>query len=219
MSIMLNDLPPSPVPTHFPAPANDPKAATQDELRRLELRLWDELAHAADTRGHAWRHCALATVDEEGLPHVRTVVLREVDAAAHTLCFFTDARASKVNHLARQPRAALAMWSHALGWQLRLSLHCEVQQDGLAVSSRWARVRLTPAAHDYLAAHPPGSHLGPEVRLGDMPALVPHADRHTRDYFAVVSAQVLAIDWLSVSPGPPQRARFTPGEPARWLQP
>ncbi len=100
----------------------------------------------------------LATLDGD-TPDLRSVMLREVDAPARTLMFFTDARSSKVAQIAAQPQATLLAWSSALGWQLRLRVRLDVQTSGLAVSSRWARLKLSPAAQDYLSPLPPGAPL------------------------------------------------------------
>ena len=54
-----------------------------------------------------------------------------------------------------------------------------VEDDGLEVSSRWARVKMSPSAQDYLAALPPGTPLSRYT-----------PERGTREHFAVIVAQV-----------------------------
>lgn len=184
------------------APLSAPLSAT------LHQQLWRELAVAADQRGHPWRTPSLATVSPEGLPDARTVVLREVDPDQERLIFFTDARSPKVGQLKAQPRAVLVMWSAELGWQLRIQVACRVEASGLAVSSRWARLRSTPAAQDYLAPLPPGS-----------PADAPPSGLAAREHFAVVQAQVLEMDWLELAATGHRRARLSAGQPPVWLQP
>jgi hypothetical protein len=78
---------------------------------------------------------------------------------------------------------------------------------GADVSSRWAQVRLTAAAADYLSGHAPGSELSP---------LVP--ERATREHFAVVTARVLSLDWMELHPDGHRRAVFEPSH-ATWVQP
>jgi hypothetical protein len=113
-----------------------------------------------------------------------------------------------VTQIARAPLGTLLAWSRGLSWQLRLSVRLQVQTAGLDVSSRWARLKLTPAAQDYLAPLPPGSALA-------RPA---EPERASRSHFAVVSAEVQAIDWLELHADGHRRAAFgTDG--ASWLQP
>ena len=188
------------VPVSVPSAA--PLSAT------LHQQLWRELALAAELRGHPWRTPSLATVSPDGLPDARTVVLREVDPDQEHLVFFTDARSPKVGQLRAQPRGVLVMWSPELSWQLRIQVECRVEASGLAVSSRWARLRSTPAAQDYLAPLPPGS-----------PTDAAPSGLAAREHFAVVQAQVLEMDWLELGDTGHRRARLMAGQPPVWLQP
>ena len=136
--------------------------------------------------------------------------LREVDPLAKTLCVFTDQRSPKVAQLLSHPLGTLVMWSAPLGWQLRCRVRLALEDDGLAVSSRWAHVKLSPAAQDYLSPEPPGAPLASSA-----------APSHTavaRTNFAVIVAQVLSIDWLELHPEGHRRAQFDAAG-ARWLQP
>ena len=149
----------------------------------------------------------LATATYDGAD-ARTVILREVDGDARVLRIFTDERAGKVAQLMSHPCGTVVMWSPALGWQLRCRVRLTVQSQGLAATSRWALVKLSPSAQDYLSALPPGAPLqGDELTL---PSPQPH--------FAIVEAKVLAIDWLELHRDGHRRAVFD-GEGARWVQP
>ena len=178
-----------------------------DSLTLIENSLWQQLQLAAQQRDHEWRTMALATVQDDEA-QARSVVLREVDAAARELIFFTDARSAKVAQMQAQPVGTLLCWSKDLGWQLRLRVALQVQTSGLNVSSRWARLKLTPAAQDYLSPLPPGTPVAERYE----------PERATRDHFAVVMARVQAVDWLELHADGHRRARFD-GEGAQWLQP
>jgi len=177
------------------------------ELAEIHQRIWAELERAAAERGRPWRTPVLATAGGEAGCDARTIVLREVDATAHELVFFTDARSPKVGQIGHHPQAIMVAWSPDLGWQLRMTVRLAVETSGLAVSSRWARLKMTPAAQDYLSPLPPGAplaHLSPE--------------RGSREHFAVVTAQVERIDWLDLADTGQRRAVFD-AQGARWVQP
>ena len=178
-----------------------------DSLTLIQTELWQQLELAARQREHEWRTMALATV-EHGEAQVRSMLLREVDVAAHELVFFTDSRAPKVPQLRALPIATLLCWSSRLGWQLRLRVQLDVDASGLQASSRWARLKLTPAAQDYLSPLPPGSPVAQHYE----------PQRASREHFAVVTAKVLSLDWLELHADGHRRARFGPGS-AQWLQP
>ncbi|OYU65235.1 MAG: pyridoxamine 5'-phosphate oxidase [Burkholderiales bacterium PBB5] len=172
--------------------------------------VWQELARAAHDKHHEWRTPVLATADADGLPEARTVVLREVQPAHRQLLMYSDARAAKVAQLRARPQAALVMWSRALGWQLRLRLQVAVHDDGLAVTSRWATLRASPAARDYLSPLPPGAPVGDEP---------PSPTGAERGHFALLEAQVLAIDWLELHRSGHRRAVFVGEAPGVWINP
>lgn len=178
-----------------------------DSLDAIESRCWDELVRAA-TRGqrHPWRQMVLATTDGEAAD-ARTIVLREVHRDARTLVLYTDARSPKVAQIQAHAGGTLVAWSDELAWQLRLRVQLSVDIGGLAALSRWARLKLTPSARDYLSPLAPGTVIGtPAPAAGD------------RDHFAVVTAAVTAIDWLELRAEGHRRAAFD-GNGRRWLQP
>ena len=181
--------------------------ARLDSLSAIEAALWRELQAAPRDRQHPWRTPVLGTTDGE-VGDARTVVLRDADAAQGSLLVYSDARAGKVAQIALHPRGTLVMWSEALGWQLRVRVQIDVITDGLELSSRWAQLKLTPAAHDYLSALAPGSPL--DTALGS---------RGDRAHFALLEAHVLSIDWLELHAQGHRRARFSNDTTARWLQP
>ena len=181
-------------------------SARLESLDAIEAALWRELAAAPRDRSHPWRTPVLATTDGRS-GDARTVIVREADVAARTLLLYTDARSPKAAQIAAYPLGTLVLWSPALSWQLRLRARLELQTEGLAASSHWARLKLAPGAQDYLSALPPGSPLDGAVGA-----------RGERTHFALVEAQVQAVDWLELHAQGHRRACFGP-DGARWLQP
>lgn len=181
--------------------------ARLESLEAIEDALWRGLEAAPQDREHPWRLPVLATTDGTGAD-ARMVVLRAAERASGELLLYTDARAGKVAQAAHHPLGTLVFWSPVLEWQLRLRVHLSVATDGLAVSSAWARLRHSASAREYLSPLAPGSP------LEGTPA--GHAERA---HFAIVSAQVSAVDWLELDEQGHRRARFAVGEAARWLQP
>ncbi len=183
------------------------------ELGAVHTALWQELTRAPHDKHHEWRTPVLATVDEDGqAADARTVVLREVDAAAATVMVFSDARAGKLAQLQAHPVGTLVFWSKRLGWQLRLRVRLHAQTEGLAVSSRWARLKLSPAAQDYLSPLAPGAALDAAAVPSGPPGPV------ERGHFALLLAQVQSTDWLELHRDGHRRARFD-DTGARWLVP
>jgi pyridoxamine 5'-phosphate oxidase len=182
-------------------------SARLESLQAIEAELWRELQAAPRDKLHPWRTPVLATTDGQ-VGDARTVILRESDHAQARLLVYTDARAGKVAQIGEHPLGTLVMWSPAMGWQLRLRVHLQTVTDGLELSSRWARLKLSPAANDYLSPQAPGTPL--EHALDT---------RGDRAHFALLQAQVLSIDWLELHVQGHRRARFGNHTTPCWLQP
>ncbi|MFO1326927.1 MAG: pyridoxamine 5'-phosphate oxidase [Rubrivivax sp.] len=177
-----------------------------EDLDAIERALWSELARAPRERAHGWRVGVLATTDGQSAD-ARSIVLRDVSPAERTLVFYADSRSPKVRQIEAYPAGTIVLWSGALSWQLRLRVRLVVETAGLAVSSRWARLKMSPGAQDYLSPLPPGSALES-----------PLPERGSREFFGVVTASIEAVDWLELHADGHRRAAFD-ADGARWLVP
>lgn len=126
------------------------------DLAEAERLLWQKLARATKDRRSPWHTPALATVDAEGAPQVRTLVLRAADRGAGLLRLHSDARAGKVRDVGREPRVQLIFYDKAARLQLRLSGLARVEQAGAAADSAWGAATLF-ARRCYLAPVAPGA--------------------------------------------------------------
>jgi len=178
-----------------------------DDIRR---KIWKELGRASKDRHHAWRYPVLATMGRDGAANARTVVLRNVDASRQTLSIYTDARSPKAGELAKNSNATFVFWSARLNWQLRVRVTAHVDTESPEVQVLWHNIRNSAAAADYVGASAPGSPYTGELG-GD-------AAPDGTNYFALVSASVLEIDWLELGRSGHRRARLLPAS-WQWLTP
>lgn len=185
-----------------------------NELRTphdIRQQIWKELGRASKDRHHAWRYPVLATVGHDGAANARTIVLRSADAARQTLCFYTDARSPKVGELGQRPHALFVFWSARLKWQLRVKAAVFIDTNGPKVQALWQQVRQSAAAVDYLGPAAPGSPCPPASSgVAAVAADVSH--------FALVSANVLELDWLELGRSGHRRARLL-ADTWQWLTP
>lgn len=178
---------------------------TPAEIRQ---RIWVELGRATQDRHHAWRTPVLATTSGDGLPHARTVVLREADATACCLRFYTDGRSAKIAQLVGRPDALLVFWSKRLNWQLRVHARVTAHATGPVLDSAWARVSQSAAAGDYLSPCAPGTVVS---------AVTPTASTSAH-HLVVLSADVHEIDWLELARSGHRRAALR-ADTWDWLTP
>ena len=157
----------------------------------IRHQIWKELGRASQDRHHEWRTPVLASTGQDGFVNARTVVLREANAIAGQLEFYTDTRSPKVAELLEQPIAALVFWSARLNWQLRVRAQFSVTTSGPRVEALWQRVKQSASANDYLSPTAPGTAL-PAVN-------VPADTLGQTANFTVLSAQVFEMNWLELS--------------------
>ena len=181
----------------------------------IRPQIWKELGRASLDRHHEWRTPVLASADADGLPDARTVVLRQVDAVAGQLTFYTDNRSPKVAQLQAQASAVLVFWSARLSWQLRVRVACSVITSGPEVEALWQGVKQSAAAGDYLSPLPPGAVLPPSSGPADAAKANAPAPTHS---FALLRAQVLQMDWLALSRDGHRRAQLS-ANTWEWLTP
>lgn len=141
---------------------------------------------------------SVATIDAEGRPSQRVMVLRGVDWDTRTLRFHTDARGAKVAEVAAHPAVSVLSYDAQAKVQLRLRGQARVAT-GPEIDALWQ------ATHNYgrrcyLVDPPPGSVVPqgsnglPDWAQGIEPSdaqLVP-----ARANFAVFFVQFDEIEWL-----------------------
>ncbi|MEO1205627.1 MAG: pyridoxamine 5'-phosphate oxidase [Pseudomonadota bacterium] len=97
----------------------DPFAAGADPFDVFDS--W--MAEAGDSEINDANAMALATVDADGLPNVRTVLLKGLDGAAHPsrgFVFYTNVESQKGRELLASRKAALLFHWKSLGRQVRV---------------------------------------------------------------------------------------------------
>ncbi len=106
------------------------------------FREWLQDAHEQEVNDPT--AVALATVDEDGMPDVRMVLLKDVDERGFT--FYTNFQSQKGTELQANPKAAMCFHWKSLRRQVRIRGNVEVVSDA--------------EADAYYASRPRGSRIG-----------------------------------------------------------
>ncbi|MEM7754418.1 MAG: pyridoxamine 5'-phosphate oxidase family protein [Planctomycetota bacterium] len=206
-------------------PPNPPLSMPNTTQQSTPPDLWAHLVRGKADRKHPYHQPALATTDTEGYPSVRTVVLRKADPDSGVLHAHTDARASKVAHIAQTPIAAWHFYDPGQRLQIRATGPTQVLTDDPIADQAWQDTRLF-SRRCYLAPHTPGSETqDPDPNLPpDLISTNPQAERSEegRANFAVVRTTVHTLEWLTLASTGHTRGVFTRSGDDwhhRWLAP
>jgi pyridoxamine 5'-phosphate oxidase len=186
---------------------------------------WALLAEGARNRRSPVHVPVVASIDRDGLPTQRVLVLRAAEREEARLRFHTDARSAKVAELTDGATVHVLAYHPDEKLQLRLSGTARVLRHGAEVDAIWA-TSTRFARRCYLAEAAPGSTLDApgsglpmwvEGREPDEVELVP-----ARVNFAVLMVDVARIDWLHLANSGHRRAMFERHANAwsgRWVVP
>ena len=117
-----------------------PLLGCYDDLEGSCAHAWALLARGVKDRHSPFHTPGLATVSPEGLPEIRTVVLRGCDPQTRNLRFHTDTRSAKIADMQKQPQAALHFYDPGGKIQLRVRARLELLT-GEAYTSAWDKTR------------------------------------------------------------------------------
>lgn len=172
-----------------------------------------ELTAATASARHPLHLATLATIDADGGPQARTVVLRHVDAMRCEIRFHTDIRSPKVSAMRCDPRVALHWYDQAMRVQVRIPAVATIHHGDAIAADAWSRSAAMSRAC-YAAMD------GPSTRLAEFPS-APTAPTDGDDTgllaFAVIACRFDAVDVLCLHAVGHQRVRLHVAQsPVTW---
>lgn len=162
-------------------------------------QIWADWGRGVADRRSPFRTPTVATIDAQGRPQARTVVLRGADLATRTLTFHTDLRSPKVASLRSRPHLAWHFYDARRKVQLRVQAEATLWTEGPHADAGWERCS-DFGKRTYAVLPGPGTPSG--TPTSGLPAsaaggqLTPAQRTEARANFAVVRTEVSFIDWL-----------------------
>ncbi|NQY99085.1 MAG: pyridoxamine 5'-phosphate oxidase family protein [Bdellovibrionales bacterium] len=197
-------------------------------MTEIELiqKIKTELAKSLAKRQHGFRTMQVGTVDQNGLPQVRSVVFRDYNFERGELVFHTDNRSGKVSQMFHNSNLALHMWDERSKLQLRWSGIATLHQEGEMFESHWKKS--TPGSLKvYLAESAPGTKS--EVASHNLPNRVLKKKELTKDEvepgkanFCVVQVAAHSLEILHLGKAGHLRALLTQVDSQwslSWIEP
>lgn len=163
----------------------------------LLLKQWIE--DAARTEPCYADAAQLATVDAEGMPNVRTVLIREYGADG--LVFYTNCRSAKGRELLATRKGALLFYWKSLSRQIRLRGPVDPVDDETADAYFASRPRLSRiGAHASRQSEPMESRKALEMRVREFEALYADADVPRPSYWSGFRLTPVCIEFWQEGP-------------------
>jgi pyridoxine/pyridoxamine 5'-phosphate oxidase len=183
----------------------------KDTLADLIEQSWQQLGRGGADAKDAYHTPTFITMDAEGYPAARTVILRQVIRSERVLLCHSDKRAAKVAQLQRNPRSVWHLWHPKRRLQLRLQGEAMVHHDDALAHEEWKRLG-DSSRLNYSPTRTPGEAV--DTRATAQAAYTTHdqlAQVDTdawRANFCVIRSQVHAFEYLMLSREGHRRARF-----------
>ena len=196
-----------------------PLPAFYDDLDASLAEAWRLLEDGPRLRRNAFHMPALATVDAQGHPQVRTVVLREADRVGGTLRFHCDRRSRKAAEISTSARAALHGYDSDAKVQIRVTGRAVLHTGDALADDAWAG-SMAMSRVCYGTDPAPGTLLpaGEAYALPDTDAAIALG----RPHFAAVVIRAETLDFLYLDRRGHRRAAWTrdgAGWSGAWLAP
>lgn len=190
-----------------------------DDLDETLVEAWRLLEEGVTDRHSPCHTPSIATLDAEGLPSLRTVVLRAVDPPTRSLRFHTDARSSKVAEIEAQSRVALHAYHPLRKIQLRLTGLASLHREDDVARAAWEASRYFSRLC-YGVAPGPGTAIAEawDWQQGEDGS----AEAASFAHFCAVVVQIDTLEWLYLAARGHRRARFdwrTGALSETWLVP
>ena len=163
--------------------------------------LSEQFTDAAASARHPLHLFSLATIDEKGNPHIRTVVLRKFQALNRIIFFHTDVRSPKTNHIRTHNNVSLHWYSASERLQIRIAAQATIHQNNNVAEDAWLASKPMSRAC-YTSTYPPGT---PIKTFPSAPFVPMETDRSGMNAFAVVACHFKNIELLSLHASGHQR--------------
>ena len=94
---------------------------------------WSQIARGKVDKKSPARHPTFVTLNSDGFPKARTLVMRRSDRKNNEIEFHTDTTSSKMFELDGDPRAGIHIWLPKVQLQIQMSVEVEVKVGDITI--------------------------------------------------------------------------------------
>lgn len=183
-----------------------------DNLDSILDDIWIRWGRGSVDRRSAFHTPMVASVDADGAPDQRVMVLRKADRDTGVLRFHTDIRSTKAAQFGATPVASVVGYDAGAKIQLRARGTADLVATGPIADSAWATTSAS-GRRSYMTTLAPGS-ISSDAASGlptSLETMVPSPDESetARVNFAIVPITLDRLEWLHLASKGHRRAAFT----------
>ena len=164
-----------------------------NDLAKTLGEAWRLLESGASDRRSPFHTPALGTIDSDGCPSVRTVVLRAADRNQRLLRFHTDIRSAKCREIAVSPNVSVHFYDAGSKIQLRVRGVARVHCSDVMATSAWEETRPFSRVC-YTVQSAPGTRLRDPRKIERVRN--DEAMETGRANFAAIHVSISTLEWL-----------------------
>lgn len=183
-----------------------------DNLENILNDIWTRWGRGSADRRSAFHTPIVASINADGAPEQRVMVLRKVDRDAGALRFHTDIRSNKAGHFGATPVASIIGYDASAKIQIRARGTAALVAAGPLADAAWATTSAS-GRRSYMTTLAPGG-ISRDATSG-LPAsyetTVPSLDESeaARINFAIIPITLDRLEWLHLASSGHRRAVFT----------
>lgn len=180
-------------------------------LENLEQECWTKIYQGSQHTKDPFHQPAFGTVGN-GMPCVRTVVLRKAFHETATLHVHTDVRSRKFNEIIQNPQVSFLFYNFENRIQIRVNAKATLHTDDDVAEKAWAETGLNSRKTYMITQAPSSVTMAPSNGLEEkFISNDPSQDESQsgRENFCLVVAKVHTMDWLWLNSKGHRRAIFS----------
>lgn len=179
-------------------------------LLHVEEQCWQMLEHGVANRRSAMHQAVIATI-QEGIPVMRTVVLRRAETAAKALYLHTDIRSKKMQELHDNPSLSWLLYDPSMRSQIRLAGNVIIHHQDECAAAHWQKTGHHSRRYYMTGQGPSQEVMAPETGLDERLTAFDYTLEESEkgfDHFVVVESRIHWMEWYFTHSSGNRRASF-----------
>ena len=177
-------------------------------LKNIHSQVWEDFKDGVKNTKSSFHFPVISTIDKDGFPSSRTVVLRKIDKKNKIISFNTDIRSNKWNEIINNNKVSLSIYDTSKKTQIRILGKAIVNYKNKIWESAW---NSTPrmSRECYSTPYSPSTVISkPEDIDLNLKKIKTEDYEKYKINFGRIDIHIYSLDWLYLVHSGHRRAKF-----------